>query len=101
MSGINLKQQYRETRMPIQINEDWHKLQGLTDVSWFSVSLGLVTRLLLDLLESLQALLFQQQYNSAALWDRKQSGSSSSHLSVHFYVETCSSLEKIDEMGCS
>lgn len=51
--------------MPIQINEGWHKLQGLTDISWFSVSLALVTRLLLDLLESLQTLLFQQQYNSA------------------------------------
>lgn len=56
--------------MPIQINEDWHKLQGLADVSWFNVRRGLVTRLLPDLLESLQALLFQQtfplQFHSAA-----------------------------------
>lgn len=48
--------------MPIQINEDWHKLQGLADVSWFNVRRGLVTRLLPDLLESLQALLFQQTF---------------------------------------
>ena len=56
--------------MPIQINKDWHKLQGLADVSWFNVRAALVTRVLPDLLESLQALLFQQvfplQFNSAA-----------------------------------
>lgn len=56
--------------MPIQINKDWHKLQRLADVSWFNVRTGSVTRLLPDLLESLQALLFHQvfplQFNSAA-----------------------------------
>lgn len=107
LSGrIKLKQQHKKTQMPIQINEDWHKLQGLADVSWFNVRRGLVTRLLPDLLESLQALLFQQTISfcsnsGLALWERKQriSAASRSDASVYFYMGTCSSLEKRE--GCS